>query len=165
MPSENQYNEDQRKYFDFLQSIITRMNSNSFVIKGWAITIISAIIALSASTKEPSFLFVAALPLITFWILDTIYLQQERKFRSLYNEAAKTPSGIATFDLNINKDFINQNPKNQFWDVFISKTILPIYLATAVIVGLGVLFIDLKASRPKEKTTISITDTLRIKNL
>ena len=37
--------EDKLKHLEFIQNIITRMNTNSFLIKGWAVTIASAILA------------------------------------------------------------------------------------------------------------------------
>ena len=34
-------NENKLKHLEFIQNIITRMNSNSFVIKGWSITLVT----------------------------------------------------------------------------------------------------------------------------
>jgi len=41
--------ENKHKYLEFIQNIITRMNTNSFQIKGMSITITSALLALTAS--------------------------------------------------------------------------------------------------------------------
>lgn len=41
-------NEKKLKHLEFLQNVITRMNSNSFMIKGWAITLVSALFVLAA---------------------------------------------------------------------------------------------------------------------
>lgn len=38
--------EEQIKHLEFIQDVITRMNSNSFQIKGWCITILSALCAI-----------------------------------------------------------------------------------------------------------------------
>jgi hypothetical protein len=61
------------------------MNTNSFQIKGMAVTIVSALLAIYATTSNIMFVFLAIAPTILFWFLDSYYLQQERKFRGVYN--------------------------------------------------------------------------------
>jgi len=77
--------EDKRKHLEFIQGVINRHNSNSFKIKGWAITITAAIFALTGTIKEPFLCFIALGPTIMFWILDSMFLANERCFVSLYN--------------------------------------------------------------------------------
>lgn len=43
------------------------------------------------------YIFIAIVPAIVFWMLDAYYLQQERKFRGIYNDVA----GISPEDSNI----------------------------------------------------------------
>jgi len=76
------------KHLEFIQNVITRMNANSFQIKGWSIVIASALLAIYASTKDNYFFLVAMFPTLIFWFLDTYYLTQERKFRGLYDDVA-----------------------------------------------------------------------------
>lgn len=75
------------KYLDHIQAVITRHNSNSFMIKGWTITICTAILALAGTWKEPIIALIALVPVIVFWLLDSFYLANERCFISLYNAA------------------------------------------------------------------------------
>lgn len=82
----NEYSEDDRKHLDYLQAIITRLNGNSFQLKGLAITIVAALLAVFASTQKVAFILIAIAPLLTFWFLDAFYLQQERKTRGVYND-------------------------------------------------------------------------------
>ena len=44
--------ENKRKHLEFIQSVIARMNSNSFLIKGWSITLVSALFALAAKDSN-----------------------------------------------------------------------------------------------------------------
>lgn len=74
------------KHLEFIQNVITRMNQNSFMIKGWSITIVSALLALYASNNEKLFILIAVFPTFVFMLLDSYYLWQERKFRHLYNK-------------------------------------------------------------------------------
>lgn len=74
------------KHLEFIQNVITRMNQNSFMIKGWTVTIISALLAIYASRNEKLFILIAIFPTFIFMLLDSYYLWQERKFRKLYNK-------------------------------------------------------------------------------
>ncbi|MBR4022300.1 MAG: hypothetical protein IKI94_06855 [Ruminococcus sp.] len=78
------------EHLKMIQSIITRMNTNSFQIKGWTITLVSALLALYANCDEVKYIYIAIVPVIVFWVLDSFFLQQERKFRALYNDIVNT---------------------------------------------------------------------------
>ena len=80
--------EQKRQHLEFIQRVITRMNTNSFQIKGMAVTIVSALIAIYATTTNIAFIFLGIVPTLLFWFLDSYYLQQERKFRGVYNNVA-----------------------------------------------------------------------------
>lgn len=129
------------KHLEFIQATITRMNQNSFQIKGWMITIVSALLALYANSKNIMYIFIAIVPVIVFWMLDAYYLQQERKFRGIYNDVA----GISPEDSNIViRDFEMPIQKYQcgkycYFNVLISKTILPLY--GFIVIGLVVTYI------------------------
>ena len=77
--------EDFRKHLEFIQSIVARMAGNSFLLKGWSVTVTSGLFALSAKDNNPVFAFVALFPSLVFWGLDAYYLRQERLFRKLYD--------------------------------------------------------------------------------
>lgn len=77
-------NEVIHKEIDLIQSIINRMAQNSFMIKGWVITIFVAVIALDVQTER----FIPNLTLsifpLAFWYIDAYYLYIERQYRNLY---------------------------------------------------------------------------------
>lgn len=89
--------EDKRKHLDLLQGAISRMASNSFVLKGWSVTLASGLIGLSAKDANPWVALLALLPVSIFWGLDAYYLALEHKFRDLY-KAAIAPANLATTD-------------------------------------------------------------------
>lgn len=86
------------KHLDYIQAVITRHNSNSFMIKGWAITLCTAVLTLAATWKEPVLALVAIVPTLLFWILDSKYLANERCFVSLYNAAVNENKLVKTND-------------------------------------------------------------------
>lgn len=129
--------ENKIKHLEFLQNIITRMNTNSFQLKGWAVAIVSALFALSAGTSKEIFVLIALFPTILFWFLDAYYLQIERKFRKLYNDIVNGAGDIKNFEMPIHK-----YKEVGFWNVVFSKTIFPFYLViSALCVGIFLLFI------------------------
>ncbi len=77
-------------HLQIIQGVISRMGTNSFVLKGWNVTLVSALFALAAKNSNPLFIIIAILPSLTFWCLDAYYLRQERLFRKLYDEICET---------------------------------------------------------------------------
>jgi hypothetical protein len=86
--------EDKRKHLDLLQSAITRMAANSFLLKGWCVTLATALFGFSAKEGAPRLALLALLPILAFWGLDAYYLGLERKFRNLY-AGATAPAALA----------------------------------------------------------------------
>lgn len=68
------------KEIDIIQSVISRMASNSFLIKGWTVTLVVGSLVL----KNENSYVIALIPIVVFWILDAFFLRQERLFRKLY---------------------------------------------------------------------------------
>jgi len=92
--------DDKTKYLELVQAVITRMASNSFVAKGWSITLVTALLALAAKDNNPKFAAVGILPVFMFWSLDAYYLALEKRFRDLYEIARNVPtSSPVSFDL------------------------------------------------------------------
>jgi len=90
---------DKVEHIKIIQGVITRMASNSFLIKGWCVTLVSAILALAAKEPNKIFIAVAFFPVIMFWILDGYFLYQERLFRKLYDSAAASQEVKTNFSM------------------------------------------------------------------
>lgn len=73
------------KEIDLIQNCINRMAQNSFFIKGWAVTIVTVVLALMEKNINPIYLcLVLLIPLLSFWYLDAFFLQTERMYRKMY---------------------------------------------------------------------------------
>jgi len=77
--------ENKLKHLEFIQSVISRMSGNSFLLKGWSVTLVAALFALAAKDSDRKYIVVAYFPVLVFWILDAYFLSQERLFRNLYD--------------------------------------------------------------------------------
>lgn len=47
------------KHLDFIQGVINRLSTNSFLLKGWSVVLVSALFALSANNSNVKFIFLA----------------------------------------------------------------------------------------------------------
>ncbi len=116
--------EEKLKHLEFIQNVISRMNSNSFLIKGWAVTVVSALFAFSVNKTDFKFVFIYYAIILTFWLLDAFFLSTERKFRDLYKEVANKSVDKIDFSMDVKK-FAKGN-RTWFRCVF-SKTLIPFY--------------------------------------
>jgi hypothetical protein len=91
--------ESKLKHLDICQNVISRMAGDSFLLKGWSVTLVAALLALTAKDGNPHFAWVALLPSIIFWLLDAYYLRQERLFRALYDSVRSKPENQIDFSL------------------------------------------------------------------
>ena len=92
--------EKKSKHLEFIQNIISRMAGNSFLIRGWTVTLVSALFALSAKDTNNKYSIIAYVPVFFFWSLDGYYLWKERIYRALYDEVAEKKDEDINFSLN-----------------------------------------------------------------
>lgn len=87
-------------HLGFIQDVINRMGNNSFLIKGWVVTLLAALFALAGDKFHKEMIPFSVLPIVFFWGLDGYYLYQERVFRALYKLVAtdQVPSDLFTMD-------------------------------------------------------------------
>jgi hypothetical protein len=134
--------EDTLKHLEFVQAVITRMGSNSFLLKGWNVTLAAGLFALAAKDSNPTFAVVALLPAVVFWGLDAYYLRQERLFRELYDDlrpgSAETQTKVEPFSMSTSK---YENHVPSWFRTLWSKTIFPLHgvVAGAILIAVWVI--------------------------
>lgn len=121
-------NEDMRRHLDYVENIIARMNQNSFKIKGWMITLVTALLALASKIDCKGYVFIAVIPVLLFWILDAYYLQQERKFKHLYNDIVVGKIPVYKMEIGSYKD-----EDSKFLSCLIAKSVWPLYMAMIIL--------------------------------
>ena len=82
--------EDKRQHLIFIQDVITRMASNSFLIKGWSVAGIGALYVFWIDTQNLWKLWLILVINTLFWIHDSYYLKLERDYRALYDSVRNT---------------------------------------------------------------------------
>jgi len=122
------------KHLEFIQIIITRMAVNSFLLKGWTVTLIAGAFVLSEKDSNNLFIIIAYLPLLIFWFLDGYYLYQERLFRSLYDHVRKLDENGIDFSMNTNP--FKTKKGNDWASAILSITHLLFYLSLIIIISI-----------------------------
>lgn len=129
------------KEIDLIQNCISRMAQNSFLIKGWAITLIVITWAILGKVSLSSFaLLILLIPIIGFWYLDAYFLWVERKYRKMYEWvldnrlSLKSPEKL--YDLNPNR-FTKE--AGSWLKVVFSKTLFVFYGCLSLVVILAIL--------------------------
>ena len=91
------------KHLELVQGVINRLSTNSFLLKGWSVVLVSALFALSVPESRPAFAYLAYIPAIVFWGLDGYFLKQERLFRKLYEYVRTLPEEEIDFSMDTTK--------------------------------------------------------------
>ena len=121
------------KHLEFIQSVIARLANNSFLMKGWALTVSGAFFGFAVGHSSWPIAAVGVFPAVAFWFLDTYFLQQERLYRRLYSKVASRDPDVPPFSMDISP-YKPSVPWNQ---VMRSFTLLLFYGALTV-AGLAV---------------------------
>ena len=129
--------ENKRKHLDFLQLVITRMNVNSFLLKGWAVTLVAALFAFAAKDTNIKYVSITYISTFLFWFLDGYYLSLERQYRELYNVVKDKDEDKIDFDLNARP---YNKGKNMWFPCIFSPTLL-IFYGTLACITLLVMYI------------------------
>ena len=137
---QSKYSEDVRQHLSFIQGVITRMNTNSFSMKGWMVAIVSALCAVYASnsTADAAYVYIIAaiIAAILFCFLDAYYLKMEKEYRKLYSKVLKSPEET---DFNMK---LGEEEKVCFSQAIMSASVWPLYSVVAVLLGVALLLIS-----------------------
>lgn len=130
--------EDKRKHLDLIQGVINRMASNSFLFKGWSITIIAGISAFAAKDSNTALMVVPIISTLLFWGVDAYYLMLERAFRNIYNTVAKRSVEVIDYSLTPDK----QDVSVKAWlEVLLGRPVLIAFYGTVLVMLFILLFV------------------------
>lgn len=117
------------KHLEFIQSVINRMATNSFLFKGWAITV-AAILSTYASTQSKDrIVILSVFVTVAFWLIDSFYLSLERCYRDYYEEVAAAKPNNTNLSMKLSA---GSNP-SKWVNAALSRTLIIFYGVVAVI--------------------------------
>ncbi len=131
------------KEIDLIQSCINRMAHNSFIVKGWLISLIAVVLALLPENFDMKILCIIGLSVsCCFWYLDGFFLKMEKLYRWKYEWVIvnRMTTDEWYYDLNpYNKNMWLKN-KNRtekknpnVLKVMFTKTLTPIYIPIIIV--------------------------------
>ena len=64
--------ENKIRHLELIQGVVNRLSSNSFMLKGWAVTLVAGIFVLAGKDTEKLYFLVAYVPVIIFLVAGCI---------------------------------------------------------------------------------------------
>lgn len=87
-------------HLQMIQAVIGRLGNDSFLIKGWAVTIAGALLGFAADRHSERLAVLSLIPTVLFWVQDSLFLRSERLFRLLHEDVRKPGSTVEPFFMN-----------------------------------------------------------------
>lgn len=115
--SNDQDREDRRKHLDLVSSVITRQASASSTAKGWSLTIAGAAFGVAVVRENWYLLGLGFVVLVAFAAIDGLYLNNEQKFRDLYDAIARNEVSPFAMDLSETVTVRSKNKSYLSWSI------------------------------------------------
>ncbi len=119
------------KHLELVQGVVSRMAFNSFMLKGWTVVLVSAVLVLEGGSR---WALVGLVPTLVFWGLDGYFLRQERLYRALYDHVRLLEPDKIDFSMSTSPF---KGPGLTWTSSAFSVTLLLFYMAIAVGIALA----------------------------
>lgn len=129
--------EEKIRHLEMVQGVINRMAGNSFFLKGWMVTLVTAFFSLSDKDENTIYFLLIYIPIFIFWMLDAYYLRQERLYRNLYDLIRNIHPSKIDFSMDTSHSQLHTPKTNYFSCLLLSIEVvfyLPISILSAVII-------------------------------
>lgn len=87
------------EHLKLIEAVVGRMGINSFLLKGWTVTLVAGLGALASTDGDRSFAWIAVGVVVLFAVLDAFYLAIERSYRELYRKVAADSPDVKPWEL------------------------------------------------------------------
>lgn len=116
--------EELHKEIDLIQSCINRMANNSFLLKGWGVSIIAVIVALSPEEINKLVVMLTLIMVtISFWYLDAFFIRIEKLYRKMYEWILdKRRHGQREYQYDLNPHRFDKEVES-IWKIMFSTTL------------------------------------------
>lgn len=114
------------KHLELIQNAISRMGVNGASLKGYCMTVVAALIGLSAAVSKEQILIYSIPVVIGLSLLDASYLSLERGFRTHYDDIRKRP-------IDAEPDFHVFPEKTSFLTAYFSWSVVGFYVSTIAV--------------------------------
>ncbi|MCL5094349.1 MAG: hypothetical protein M1355_04425 [Patescibacteria group bacterium] len=119
------------KHLEMIQGVVNRLSGNSFFLKGWSVTLASALFALASRSQDKISYWLIPLPLLIFWVVDAYYLSLERLYRAHYDKVRALEESKIDFGMDVSPYL---EAKNSWTAAFFSKPLVIFYGSAIVVI-------------------------------
>ena len=119
------------KHLEFIQGVVNRLATDSFRLKGWAVVLVAALLALLVREGRLDFAAVTVAPILVFWGLDGYFVWQERLFRALYDHVRVLKDTDIDFSMDVST--FRTGWKRTWFGATLSRTLICFYGALAAL--------------------------------
>lgn len=126
------FKEAELKHLEFIQGVIARLANNSFLLKGWSVTLVAAILALTVRNPSVYTVLLALFPALIFWGLDAFYLAQERHFRDIHKDAREGTIPVLSMD-----PYSYESGVKGWFSSVTSRSVFPFHTVVVVVILLA----------------------------
>ena len=124
------------KHLELIQNAINRLANSSFFLKGWTVIFVAAVLGFATKDSKPMYVWLAAIPTVSFWVLDGFYLNQEKRFRRLYDAVRE----IHEDEIDFSMDTAPFKKSGDWFKAVFSKTLLFFYPTILIVIGIVLLW-------------------------
>ena len=124
-------------HLELIQAVVARQAGNSFLLKGWSVTLAAGLLALGASRSSAAFSLIGLFPAVALWGLDAYYLRQERLFRALYDDVIAQSAGEASHVKPFSMDTASYRGSVACWlETLFSRSVFPLHAVVVAVITL-----------------------------
>ena len=122
------------KHLELIQGVINRLGANSFLLKGWSMTVLvgGSLLMVRLRSDQPLLALTLLVPVLGFWLLDAYFLLQERLFRDEYDRVRQQ----SDTDYEINPEQHKGKTDRTWPETFRSVTLRTFYLIEIAFVAI-----------------------------
>lgn len=88
-------------HLTLIQGVVNRLSTNSFLLKGWSVLLVSALFGVHVVDSREKFVCLAYFPAFILWGLDGYFLAVERTYRKLYDHVTKVAPEQIDFRMDV----------------------------------------------------------------
>jgi hypothetical protein len=127
------FDEQRIRHLEMIQGVASRLGTNSFLVKGWAVTVSGAFLGFAIDGKKWGLALTGLLPALLFWGLDAYFLRAERLFRALHDAVRTGTPPVQPFFMGATQGELAASSAKVSWgEVVFSPTLSLFYGALAV---------------------------------
>lgn len=151
VPIYDEIEENRVKHLDMIQAVVGRLGTDSFLVKGWTVTVAGAFAGFAVNLSDAGLAGASLVTTFLFWTLDSQFLRSERLFRALFERVRNRDEGIEPFFMAATgSDFVElaeQTEQHQEagsrWKTFWSNSLRTFYGAIVALTLILILLLSL----------------------